>query len=84
MLNEEGGTLCRCGAWSDYTRVDGGWVATDLGAGASVGSDKGSWVRVREWAAGHPTWNAGICLYCQTGPTEECDECSRETALGGG
>ena len=32
-LNEEGGTLCGCGAWSDDAGVDGGcqWATMDLG-----------------------------------------------------
>ena len=81
-LNEEGGTLCGCDAWSDYARVDGGWVAAGLGLAWGLTGGHGC----ENVAAGDPAWNARMymCMYCQAGPTDECDEHERLVSVEGG
>ena len=69
-LNEQGGKKCICGRWEDYARVDGGWASSRLGGEWGEAGEHGC----ENVAAGELEMNEKLCLLCQAGPVDECNE----------
>ena len=69
-LNEQRGEKCLCGRWGDYARVDGGWAASNMEYERGETGDHGC----ENIAAGDSVTHARMCLLCQAGPVDECNE----------
>ena len=69
-LIEQGGEKCICGRWEDFARVDGGWASSRMGDEWGEAGEHGC----ENVAAGDLEINAKLCLLCQAGPMDECNE----------
>ena len=59
--------------WQDYARVGGGWAAADMEYEWGEPGDHGC----ENVAAGLLVTHARVCLLCQAGPVDECNEFGR-------
>lgn len=69
-LNEQGGKKCVCGRWEDYARVDGDWALSRIGDEWDEAGEHDC----EDVTAGDLEINARLCLLCQAGPVDECNE----------